>query len=57
MITMDGKLPVIHYERVQNPKKDLENAVAKCPTQSFGARQENIDGKSLYERKMEKVAE
>jgi electron transport complex protein RnfB len=57
MIVMDGKLPVIHYERIQNPMKDLENAVAKCPTHSFGVRQENIDANLLYERKTEKVAE
>jgi electron transport complex protein RnfB len=39
-ITMDGKLPVIHYDRVKDPWKDLENAVQKCPTHSFGVRGE-----------------
>jgi len=57
IITMDGKLPVIHYDKVRDPNKDLENAVAKCPTKSFGVRQEDIDGSSLCERKMEKMAE
>ena len=40
IITMDGKLPVIHYERVNHPWKDLETAVGKCPTKSFGIRGE-----------------
>ena len=40
IITMDGKLPVIHYEKVNHPWKDLENAVKKCPTRSFGVRGE-----------------
>ena len=40
IITMDGKLPVIHYERVNHPWKDLETAVKKCPTKSFGTRGE-----------------
>jgi electron transport complex protein RnfB len=57
IITMDGKLPVIHYDKVRDPIKDLENAVAKCPTQSFGVRRENMDTKSPSERKVEKVAE
>lgn len=39
IITMDGKLPVIHYERVNDPSLDLENAVNKCPTKSFGVRE------------------
>ena len=38
IITMDGKLPVIHQEKVKDPWKDLENAVNKCPTKSFGVR-------------------
>lgn len=42
MITMDGKLPVVHYDRVKDPWKDLENAVHKCPTQSFGVRGNEI---------------
>ena len=40
LITMDGKLPVIHYDQVNHPWKDLENAVKKCPTKSFGVRGE-----------------
>jgi electron transport complex protein RnfB len=40
IITMDGKLPVIHYDNVKEPWKDLENAVNKCPTKSFGIRGE-----------------
>ena len=40
IITMDGKLPVIHYDKVKDPWKDLENAVNKCPTKSFGVREE-----------------
>jgi electron transport complex protein RnfB len=38
IITMDGKLPVIHYEKAEDPWKDLEKAVEKCPTKSFGVR-------------------
>ncbi len=38
IITMDGKLPVIHYDKVEEPWKDLEKAVDKCPTKSFGIR-------------------
>ena len=38
IITMEGKLPVIHYEKVKNPWQDLEKAVEKCPTKSFGIR-------------------
>jgi len=41
IITMDGKLPVIHYEKVKDPWGDLENAVKKCPTKSFGVREES----------------
>lgn len=40
IITMDGKLPVIHYEKVQDSWQDLKNAVNKCPTKSFGVRGE-----------------
>lgn len=40
IITMDGKLPVIHYDKVKDPWKDLENAVNKCPTKSFVVRGE-----------------
>lgn len=38
MITMDGKIPVIHYDKVKNPQTDLANAVEKCPTKSFVVR-------------------
>jgi len=38
IITMDGKLPVIHYNRVKDPDRDLTNAVEKCPTHSFAVR-------------------
>ncbi|MBN2031063.1 RnfABCDGE type electron transport complex subunit B [bacterium] len=38
IITMDGKLPVIHYDKIKDPEKDLENAVNQCPTKSFGVR-------------------
>ena len=38
IITMDGKLPVIHYEKINEPWQDLEKAVNKCPTKSFGIR-------------------
>jgi electron transport complex protein RnfB len=42
IITMDGKLPVIHYDKVKDAWKDLENAVAKCPTKSFGVRGKEV---------------
>lgn len=38
MITMEGKLPIIHYDRVKEPWNDLKKAVEKCPTKSFGTR-------------------
>ncbi|MCJ7812825.1 4Fe-4S binding protein, partial [bacterium] len=38
IITMDGNLPVIHYDKVKKPLHDLENAVNRCPTKSFGVR-------------------
>lgn len=38
LITMDGKIPVIHYDKLEDPWKDLENAVNKCPTNAFGTR-------------------
>jgi len=37
-ITMDGKIPVIHYELVKDPWGDLEKAVRTCPSKSFGVR-------------------
>jgi electron transport complex protein RnfB len=42
IITMDGKLPVIHYNKVKNSWEDLENAVKKCPTKSFGIREQEL---------------
>ncbi|OVE79035.1 hypothetical protein BVY01_03895 [bacterium I07] len=38
IITMDGKLPVIHYGKVEHPWDDLKRAVKKCPTNAFGVR-------------------
>lgn len=38
LITMNGKLPVIHYDKLNDPWKDLENAVNKCPAKCFGTR-------------------
>jgi len=38
VITMDGKLPRIHYEKVEHSWEDLKLAVVKCPTRSFGVR-------------------
>ncbi len=40
IITMNGKLPVIHYDKVNDAWDDLKNAVKKCPTKSFGVRGE-----------------
>ncbi len=34
-IIMDGKLPVIQYDRVKDPVADLMNAVRKCPANCF----------------------
>lgn len=42
IITMDGKLPVIHYNRIKDPQQDLENAVNKCPTRTFVIREVNV---------------
>lgn len=39
MITMDGKIPVIHYGKVKHPETDLSAAVEKCPTKSFVVRE------------------
>jgi len=55
MITMDGKLPVIHYDRVKDHSTDLNMAVEKCPTHAFATR--GRDGKStLLETADEKAA-
>ena len=39
IIEMEGKLPVIHYDRIKDPYEDLEKAVEKCPTNSFVVRE------------------
>ncbi len=39
IITMDDKLPVIHYDRVKDPLTDLDQTVEKCPTNSFACRE------------------
>jgi len=44
LITMDEKLPIIHFENIKNPLEDLKNAVEKCPTKSFGIRGETLTG-------------
>lgn len=38
IIVMDGKLPVVRYDKVQDPSTDLNNAVAKCPSKTFVVR-------------------
>ena len=38
IITMDGYIPVIHYDKVNHPVKDFEGAVAKCPPKCFVVR-------------------
>ena len=42
IITMDGKLPVIHFEKVKDSWGDLGKAVDKCPTKSFGIRGDRL---------------
>jgi Na+-translocating ferredoxin:NAD+ oxidoreductase RNF subunit RnfB len=51
IITMDGKLPVIHYEKVKDPINDLNGAVEKCPANCFYVRQEEppVDKEVLKE--------
>jgi len=39
MITMDGKIPVIHYDKIENSAVDLAMAIEKCPTKSFALRE------------------
>jgi len=39
IITMDGYLPVINYDKVNHPVKDFEGAVAKCPSKCFVVRE------------------
>jgi electron transport complex protein RnfB len=41
IITMNDKLPVIHYEKVTHPLIDLQNAVDKCPAKCFLVRGES----------------
>ena len=42
-ITMEGYIPVIHYENVKNPE-DLKPAVERCPTKTFVVRNlENVN--------------
>jgi len=38
IITMDGKLPVIHAEKSKDLLKDLEKAIDKCPNNCFVVR-------------------
>ncbi len=42
IITMDGHLPLIHYERIKDPVGDLKLAVEKCPTKSFVVRGSDV---------------
>jgi len=44
IITMDGNLPVIHYDRINHPVKDLETAVEKCPSKCFAVRDTETAG-------------
>ena len=52
-ITMEGKLPKIHYDRIRDPVRDLENAVRKCPTSSFGIRGGGPDSTPQIEKNAE----
>ena len=54
-ITMDGKLPVIHYERVEDALKDLQEAVERCPTNSFAVRGESVNVKEEEPEETEAV--
>jgi electron transport complex protein RnfB len=55
-ITMDGKLPQIHYDKVTDPWGDLKNAVEKCPTRSFGVRGEIPEEEAVETEKAEAVS-
>jgi len=58
VITMDGKLPVIHHERCSDSWLNLQNAVQKCPTRSFGVRDVDEDAeKSEETEKAEEAVE
>jgi electron transport complex protein RnfB len=50
IITMDGKLPVIHYDRVSKPLKDLQNAVDKCPSGCFIVRKAETASRIISEK-------
>ena len=57
LITMDGKLPVMHYDKIENPWEDVKAAVKKCPTNSFGIRGEVPEESQPEETETENVAE
>jgi len=52
IITMDGKLPIIHTEKSKDLLKDLEKAIDKCPNNCFVVR-----GKEHKEEEKEPEAE
>jgi len=43
IITMDGYLPVIHYDRVNHPVQDFQGAITKCPSKCFVVRGEEVE--------------
>lgn len=53
VITMDGKIPVIHYDKSVNLVKDLEIAVDKCPNDCFINRDETVRNKVEIVSEME----
>lgn len=55
IITMDGKLPIIHTKKSKDLLKDLEKAIEKCPNSCFMVR-EVKDKKQEAEAKAEKEA-
>ena len=55
IITMDDKLPVIHYDKVNDAVKDLSNAVTSCPTKSFAVRGEVHEAQLEESQKEEEV--
>ena len=56
IIVMEGKLPVVRYDKVQDPSRDLNNAVAKCPTKTFVVRQGFEDAAAVVEEAQEAVS-
>jgi len=50
IITMDGKLPVMHYDKVEDPLTDFSNVVEKCPSRCFVVR-----GAEIPVKKQEKA--